>query len=563
MHAAMPRQTLSLLAALALLVGLGRPAAAQPAPKPDPLRLVPDDFGLCLVVNDLRANLDAARQAPWVRAFLRSGVGEKMLQAPEWDELRKVERELKKHVGLDWPTLRDDVLGDRVVFAFRPGSAKGGEQGLILLHTRAPERVADVIDRFNKLQRGSGELKSLEPTEYRGVTFYRREHVKNTHYYFQHAGLVAVSASEAQVRQVIDRLRAEPSAADAWPERFRRAGADTAAAAVALNPRAFDAELLAKGGNKAPGLATLWRGLDAAFLTLTLGDAPELRLAVLARPGDLPDWARTPFTRTPRPSAVWRHVPDDALLVLAARTDFPALAAQLLELMPAKDRRKATDDLQRMLGGLTALDLRADVLPNVGPDWGVCVLPPGPADAYPHVLAALEIHPGDKAEKVDQTVLRGLQLAATLAVLQHNAGHPNPLKLQTVKQDAVEVHVLSGDQALPAGLRPAFALKGGFLLLATSPDAIAAFRRRDDTTAPAGATPLLRVALDRGRALLQSRRDAVAENLQKRQSLSRDEADRKVSDLLDLLGVFDRVDLTQRGDAGQATWALRAIPRPQ
>src|SRR5207253_9096146 len=107
--------------ALFLLTGLTAPVAAQPlAPPDDLLTLVPKEFGFCLAVNDLRGHWQRLEQAPWVKALKQSPVGQAILNAPEFQELAKFERDLQQHLGVNLPTIRDDLLGDAVVFAYRP-----------------------------------------------------------------------------------------------------------------------------------------------------------------------------------------------------------------------------------------------------------------------------------------------------------------------------------------------------------------------------------------------------------------------------------------------------------
>ena len=58
-------------------------------------------------------------------------------------------------------------------------------------------------------------------------------------------------------------------------------------------------------------------------------------------------------------------------------------------MMPPDERRKLTEGLQGGLGLFSRLDLLREVLPNLGPDWGVCILPPPDGAALPEIIAAL------------------------------------------------------------------------------------------------------------------------------------------------------------------------------
>ena len=67
---------------------------------------------------------------------------------------------------------------------------------------------------------------------------------------------------------------------------------------------------------------------------------------------------------------------------------------------------------------------------------------------------------------------------------QTKAGEKDYLQRGEEKlNDKVEIKYLANDKAYPPGLQPAFALKGGYLVLASSPEAIRRF------TPPTGRTP--------------------------------------------------------------------------
>ena len=85
-----------------------------------------------------------------------------------------------------------------------------------------------------------------------------------------------------------------------------------------------------------------------------------------------------------------------------------------------------------------------------------------------------------------------------------------PLTLKTTMSGKQEVSHLES-QALPPGVRPAFALKDGFLLLAGTPEAIGRFfgsarrPRRFRKVTP----PLLRVSFKAWRGFIQARRAGI------------------------------------------------------
>jgi hypothetical protein len=552
------------VAILALLAS-ALPCAAQPAsPRDDLLALVPADVGFCVLVRDLRGHAQKWERAPWIQSLRQLPLVQAIIESPEARQLGAFEGELKKHLGVDWQGLRDDILGDRVVIAYRPGAAgqPEAEEGMIALRAARPKRLAELVDRFNELQKNSGELHALDTLKHHSATYYRRVHVRNTHYYYLHGPLLVVAGSEDMLRQAIDR-DIEPAAnGGPWAARFRRAGAEQALVTVAINPQALDPFPRPAKGEKPQGFAGFWRALDGAFLTVAADAKLALRLSLQGRVADMPSWAQPLFTETVEPSTLWQRFPEPSILTLAGRTDFANLAKSVLQTLPQPERAKLTEGLQAGLKLITRLDLVDDVLPNLGPDWGLCVLPPADGAALPQMIAALAVKPGSGAEPVDETLFKGVQLFAGLAVVDHNRKNPEaPIKVESVHQGSITVKFLSQPKLFPMGFRPACALKDGFLVFASTPDAIARFGPRSGSPMSKGETPLLRLSPPDLAQLLRGRREQVVQDIRQKHQLSPLDAERNLDQLLALLDLFEAVTLTQRTEPGQATWTLRVLPR--
>jgi hypothetical protein len=540
------------------------PCRAQPtAPRDELLALVPADVGLCLLIGDLRGNAQKWDRSPWVQSLRQSALVKSLVESPEARQIAALEGELQKHLGVDWPTLRDDILGDAVLFAYRPGTAARPEleQGMIAVHARRPKLLAELVDRFNRLQKAGGELKSLEPIKYQGTTYHRREHVRSTHWYYLHGPVLIVAGDEDMLRAAIGHELGAATTASPWPARFARAGSAQALAALAVNPRAFEPFAKPAKLEQPQGFARFWQALDGIFVTLSVDPALEVRVSLQGRTREMPAWSQALFAETQPPSRLWQQFPEPALLTVATRTDFANLADQLLEILPLAERRKLKDGLAE-LRNLTGVDLLRDMLPNIGPDWGVCILPPADGAAYPNVIAALAVKPGTGPAPVDGALLKGVLLLADLAIADHNTKNPGvPIRIDTIKQGKVTVKVLVQDKLFPTGVRPACAVKDGFFLIASSPDAIARFSPRDPTPAIKGETPLVRVSPLALSQLLKSRRAQVLLDLEKKHQFSAREAERTLDHFLGLLALFDAVTITQRSEPGQASWILRIVPR--
>jgi hypothetical protein len=123
------------------------------------------------------------------------------------------------------------------------------------------------------------------------------------------------------------------------------------------------------------------------------------------------------------------------------------------------------------------------------------------------------------------------------------------------------VKYLRSDKLFPAGFQPAAALKDGFMLLATSPDAIAGFRVTQALPQQTKEAMLMRISAPGLATLLEQRRDHIVSSLTDKQQMTKAQATRNLENVVSLLNLFENVTLSQHGEHGQATWIIRATPR--
>src|SRR5262245_18375281 len=106
---------------LALILSPLSPAVA--ARRAELLRLVPDDVGFCLVVQDLRGYLERLQASPFMDSFRKSPLGKNLHTAEVTSKLLSLAESLQKQLDLDFDRLRDEVFGDAIVLADHPGTA--------------------------------------------------------------------------------------------------------------------------------------------------------------------------------------------------------------------------------------------------------------------------------------------------------------------------------------------------------------------------------------------------------------------------------------------------------
>src|SRR5579884_1542567 len=163
--------------ALAAVFLLALPALVVAAtPRDELLRLVPDDVGFCVVLQNLRTQSKALLASPFVAQFRASPLGQALQHAPEAAKLIQADVQLKKYLHVSWAQLRDDIFGEAVVLAYRPGppDKPDQEQGIILIRAHDPQLLAALVDRINEVQRQSHDLQALEERRFEDAIYYCR-----------------------------------------------------------------------------------------------------------------------------------------------------------------------------------------------------------------------------------------------------------------------------------------------------------------------------------------------------------------------------------------------------
>jgi hypothetical protein len=179
-------------------------------------------------------------------------------------------------------------------------------------------------------------------------------------------------------------------------------------------------------------------------------------------------------------------------------------------------------------------------------------------------MAALAVRPGPKDLAIDQALYRGVHVLASVALFDYNRRHPDdPIRTQTLKQDNVEIKYLSNDNLFPPGFQPACALKDGYLLLATIPDAIARFRPAAAPAPASGEIPLLRISPKGLAKVLREHRESVIDQIAANNQMSKMAAALKLDNALAALDLVERIEIARSGGSGQASFVLRISPAKQ
>lgn len=550
--------------ALATLI-LAVPSAAIAGPRDDLLRLVPDDYTFCVVVQNLRAEGQSAGGS-----FLKGLTDSPLIQAlqgqPEAQRVQQVFTALLGDLGISAEQFRDDLLGDALVFAYRkdPSGDDRNEAGLILLHARDEQLLRRVVRRIIDVQTRAGEIRGVEPVGDGDGRYFRRMKTVETEsadFYAIRGQRLAFSSSEGLLKSLLPRLAAQGAGEPPIARRMKQLGVHDAPAAVLINPRSFDADVAASArkGKEAEQaflkeFATYWKAVDGLALFVNLRPSLEVGLALNARPVDLPAAAAKFLSEARGRSPLWDRIPDDALFAVAGRIPVESLAAMAGAFLTEADRQRVVGGIRDAVRPFLETNDLGALARGLGPDMGFWVTAPEPGtDRWcPRAVLAVRRADGPDGLEAEQAALRGLDFVARLAALQHKG-----LRVHSQKAGSVDVRYLTHPTAFPVGFRPAFAAKGGYVLVADSPETLTAFEPPAGPAAEADEVPILRVSLSGWRRYLKTHQPQMVEYLARLRQADPKEIARPLGAVLPLLDGIDRVEVVQRNGRERVALVLR------
>lgn len=557
--------------AVVLACAIGAPGrAAPPAPRDEALGLAPPDAALVVVVQNLRDHLKDLSESPFAAWFPSSALGKHLLDGAGFKNFTDGATPVLGALGLTPTDLIHEIIGDAVVFAYTPPPPTDpkAERSVILLRPRKIDALTGVVDRLNDLQKKSGELKGVVERKHAGAVYFERQKPDGpSDFYCVRGGVFAFSQSETDIRAVLDRDKLPKDNPSALAERLTKLGVSDAAVVVLVNPRPLDAEFAAKvraaqGDEKAflTKFAAVWAATDAAALYLSLGKDAEVGVALRFAPEKLPaalkGWLAGPRT----PSVLWGSVPENALLAVAGRVKPNDLLDTLAQFAPVGGKLGVRETLEQTLGPVVGKDKLPLVLEALGPDWGAWVQPPAKGAEVPAVVAAVKVsgdgaQGADAAKALDQALEYGFQVAR----IAYNAKHKKQLELKEEKDGDAVVKSLSGG-GLPAGFTPSFALKGGYLLLSTSPDAIKGFHPPTGEKKPGGDVLLARFNAVSANEYLTAHGPKLAKLLSGAGAGDEKSLTEQLDHLALVLEQVEKVELLTRGDEAGLKLMLRVKP---
>jgi hypothetical protein len=540
------------IASLIFTLAFAGPLSAHPVD--DLLKHVPSGTAVCFVVRDLSGRVQQLNESPFASWFETTAFGKRILANMEWQRPEQFEAQLKELFGLTPDELIRDVFGDAIVFAYTPGP--GGkadrERGLILVKPKKPDVAARVLARLDEIQKQSGELVSVAEEKRGGIAFtVRKKKDGGTEAYRLQDGVLAFASDETSLKSYLDwhAAKGQPAAVAASLARLK---ANESFVTIWFDPRAFDAAFRDKvktsetASDKVMAnlFAGIWSAVDDFALHAEITDRFAIRVSTRFAKDRLPVAAAGLLPFQPGETPLWSAIPPDAIFAMAGRFAVATAFSRADRLAKAAGQPEPTAGLTRDLGPIFGKDKWPAVVEAIGPDWGLWITAPERTEMWsPDWTFVLRVRP-DSTKKVDtaSAFLKGIESAAHFAKGAYNSSHSDQLELNEETIAGQKVRIFDGGK-LPQGVRPCFAVKGGYFVFASSPERIAKFEPPAGDAGTAIESTLIRISGSGLRAYLARHADSVATAMATANDRPIAEMKAGVALLIESLEPFDKIEL--------------------
>jgi hypothetical protein len=543
-----------LLPVLLLTFGLGfAPPDTPRTVDSELLGLVPPDAAATLVISDLRGHAADFVASSLMKSFVELPSVKEWWTSGRGRQLEQSKAEIERTLGTTLKAIRDDLLGDAVVFALHlPADAPvDSARGLFLTRVRDRDLLIRLITFANKTdasfdrvdEAGTKDrtyaIRRFKPGEPREAEYYR----------LFDDGTFAWSNSEALIQGVLDRKAGTGHGLGDDPSyRKVRAGLPARSLATLHLTPAFVARVVASTPRPASPKAPVAAEVASSYLRAIrgVGLAIEWRHGFLLHSHETIDpqgldprllqWAKA----RSNPDTLTRRIPATAVAAAAAPIDVEAAYDALVELVPTNDRPRLDVMLVALKGMLLGRDVRNELLPRLGPALIAYVEEPGKTWPRFPLVGVLELREDSHQPGIAAALDNALRTILSLYALDPKR-QASRLRLISKQSGPVVVTSLA-DPTIPF----AYAVGPDVFIIGTSVDAVARFgtSSHDVRLAPFKADhfPDARVyaALDVKRVVQIARdhRDDLARRLAKSRGTTPDAAIRDLDKALALVDLF-------------------------
>ena len=381
--------------AVMLLLCLSAAALRAAAPASPLLKLVREDVGLCIQLNDLGTNVPKLLESRTAQRLKQLELYQSWRQCSECQKLDQSRTAIERLSNKPFGQFATELFGKSVVLALYP-SEQGKVEGAVLTETANADVVDQVLSAWSQKKNVDAVTLSHHGLAYQRRTKTGKKNGKSeTLYYLKLERVFVLSDHESMIRRVIELHLAganRPAGTDGTPlpqsaarslydsELYRKSTADLSAdslAVVYFNPRVGERALAPLRADADPGeklLRDAWHRMESVAAGLRFDEGLIVEAVVhFKQPNGTAD--QTAMDRLAGPPEFLAKVPRTAIAVAAGRVDPAAVAGALAKLMDADDREKLQNVRRISAGLLLGKDLFDDVLPKLGPNWTAYLAP--------------------------------------------------------------------------------------------------------------------------------------------------------------------------------------------
>lgn len=517
-------------------------------------RLVPPDAGITFAVEDLRTHSKEYRESPLAAGIRRLPAVRDWLASGRSQSLQQVKARFENAVGESLPTIRDELLGDAVVLSLHlPENGRQDEaRGLLLARVRDRPLLDRLISGVNAAQTKKRELDRVVERRHADTIYWLRKFGPgcsrpDEYYTILDTTTFAWSNSEAMIQGVIDRKagRQPGLGEDSKFKRIRDRLPGRSFLSAFVNPR-FLESLMAAAGPDSPKdedrRILAWLGqylgaLDYAGLAVEWRDGLIVHSEESVDPEKLSPNFRTRTTRTSGRSPL-ATIPGNALVAASLQVNFEALYRFLEDVIPDADRPQVENLRLAFSGILLGQDIKAEILPHLGPGVTAYLEARGDGDPKLSVIAMFELNGPASIGAAFNNALRTVLAVCALDTkagggrLRFEASEHQGIKVGTLRPTSPFAYGIGRDRLIVSGSVEA-------LVRALDPDlksAVAFERLR--ATYFSEFDSFLCADLKAIHQLAKARRDSLARLIAKNQESSFQEAAQDLDGALALLDLF-------------------------
>ncbi|MGL6073860.1 MAG: hypothetical protein ACRC8S_06835 [Fimbriiglobus sp.] len=350
----------------ALFFSWGSLVASAADPAAPLLPLVPEDAAIVFVVRNAQQQLERLAESPMMESFLKSHTGQLLKGHFDPSEAKKAAELFASQLGVTPEELRNDILGNAIVFYYQFPKGTQSDAGTLLIRPNKPEVMQRLLDRINALQVAAKEIEPPKKVDFASSHYMLRTKADGTKEFYRLAdGYFVFSNRESTIQDII---KATATPAKELPK-WLTVGGDRATITALFQPRAFDTswqEKLAASTNRGEKamfgqIQKLWSAFDGVAVSLHAEKTLTLTATVEVNESRLPtEWK----TLTARGST--HTLPEQAMIAFRGPIHLKTWIEVAAPFFPEGDLKKFVNDI---IGPAVGKDHLAKVLDQLGPNW--------------------------------------------------------------------------------------------------------------------------------------------------------------------------------------------------